>query len=985
METRKINIPDTYEKVMQEELPDIHAEGILLRHKKSGARVLLLPSADENKVFNIAFRTPPSDSTGTAHIIEHTVLCGSEHFPLKDPFVQLIQGSLNTFLNAITYPDKTMYPVASTNDADFRNLMHVYLDAVFFPNIYHEENIFRQEGWHYELESRDDDLTLNGVVYNEMKGAFSSADEVLEREIMNSLFPDTSYGVESGGDPEVIPSLTYEQYLDFHRKYYHPSNSYICLYGDLDMADALTFIDREYLSLFDAQETDSAIARQEAFDSERVVRGTYPLSDEEETENNTYLSYSIAAGDFGDVKEMIALDILDYALLASPGAPVRKALMDAGIGLDIYGGLSDGILQPYYSITAKNANASDAERFRDVIRKTLLEEAEKGVDRSSLKAGIHSMEFSFREADYGTTPKGLYYCIYALETWLYDDAAPFSFLKQLDAYRELKELADTGYFENLIREKLLGTKHCSLVVLAPEKGLAKKKEQETAALLAEKKAAMAPEELDACIAATKALKEWQMKEDSEEAIASLPVLKRSDLRRKILPHSNIEETCRVALSEGGEVQIPCVLHEAECSGIGYLELIFNAKRLPAEMVPYLGLLRAVLSGVSTRSYSYQELTNAINEQTGGISFTISTTDVETDPCAYRALFSVRMKALAGELSGGTKLIGEILHTSDFDDGKRLKEILSQTRSRLQMTLQQSGHVAAAVRAAAATASDSAFLDQVSGIAFYRFIRDLEENAESMQEEISGHLKEVAGMLFRSDNVIASFTSDKEDRGVLAEILGNAFVKVPEGSALLPECEIAPYGRENIGFTTPGQVQYVAMAGSSLKSGIPYTGSVAVLRHMLNFEYLWQNVRVMGGAYGCSSNFRRNGRGVLASYRDPNLKKTVEVFREAAAYLEQYEADEDTMTKYVIGTFSGLDTPLTPSGFGLASMRDYLRGVTDEMRQAFRDEVLGTTAADIRSLAGVLKALAEDSCLCVVGGETAVGEEKDLFDKVEVLL
>ena len=974
-----------YELLLHEELPDIHAEGYMLRHKKSGARIALIPCEDNNKVFNIAFRTPPYDSTGVAHIIEHTVLCGSERYPLKDPFVELAKGSLNTFLNAMTYPDKTLYPVASTNDADFRNLMSVYLDAVFFPNIYHEQNIFRQEGWHYEMESEDSALTINGVVYNEMKGVFSSPDDVLERETMNVLFPDTAYGVESGGDPDVIPTLTYRNYLDFHSKYYHPSNSYIFLYGDMDMAESLHFLDSEYLSRFDAIPVDSALRFQKPFSEMRRVVKSFPISSDEETEKNTYLSWNVVAGDELDLKEMIAMDVLDYALLSAPGAPVKQALLDAGIGLDIYGGFSDGFLQPYYSISAKNSEEAEADRFLQIIRDTLTKEVKNGISSESLKAGLHTMEFSFREADYGLYPKGLYYTLDCLDTWLYNEEMPFDALKQLAVFKELNELIGTGYFESLVEKNLLNNPHSALIILKPETGLQEKRERALAQSLAEKKAAMSAEEIRAVMDETRALRAWQDSEETEEAVASLPVLKRSDLKKEIpvFPNEEVKET--VHFENGKERSIPFVYHETECSGIGYLELLFNAKRVPLRLVPYLGLMRAVLINIGTASHTYMELSNAINTTTGGMICSVNSTECVSDPLAYKAFFTVRMKALIAEMDKGASLIREVLYTSLFDDEKRIKEILSQTRSQLQLQLQQAGHGTAATRAAACTSPEGAFTDAVGGIGFYRFIRDLEDHYEEKKGEIRDSLRELAGDLFRSDSLIVSYTCGKEDRASASLAVSKAVLPTDADLPLIGEEDVPVLGRKNEGFTTQGQVQYVAVAGSFLASGIPYSGSMGVARQILNLEYLWQNVRVRGGAYGCSSNMKRNGRAVFVSYRDPHLLRTKEVFEQAAEFLRTFEADEAAMTKYVIGTVSTLDIPLTPSTLGVVSMRAYLSGLTDELRQRYRDEVLRADSAAIRAVADAIEAAVKDACLCVVGGESSVASCKELFDSVEALL
>ena len=479
-----------YEILEKRPMKDLNSEGIILRHKKSGAKIAVISNDDENKVFYIGFRTPPEDSTGVAHIIEHTVLCGSEKYPVKDPFVELVKGSLNTFLNAMTYPEKTIYPIASCNDKDFQNLMSVYMDAVFHPNIYRYEEIFRQEGWHYELEDKEAPVTINGVVYNEMKGAFSSPDDVLNRQIMNSLFPDTTYANVSGGDPVHIPELTYEEYLDFHRRYYHPCNSYIYLYGNMDVAEKLAWMDEEYLGKYEAIDLDSEILLQKPFEKPVEVTHKYSISSTESEEDHTYISYNTVIGTALDEKLYVAFDILDYALVSAPGAPLKQALIDAGIGSEITGGYDGGTLQPTFSIVAKNTNPQEKEHFLSVIRETLEKLVKEGLNKKALLAGINSAEFRFREADFGQFPKGLLYGIQCLDSWLYDEMRPFLHLEAVDTYRFLKEQVDTGYFEELIEKYLLHNPHASVVIVEPEKGLNAKQEAKLEQKLAAYKAGL---------------------------------------------------------------------------------------------------------------------------------------------------------------------------------------------------------------------------------------------------------------------------------------------------------------------------------------------------------------------------------------------------------------------------------------------------------------------------------------------------------------
>lgn len=972
-----------YEIIRQEPLPDIHAEGILLRHRKSGARVLLIPCEDPNKVFNIAFRTPPKNSTGVAHIIEHTVLCGSKKYPLKDPFVELAKGSLNTFLNAMTYPDKTMYPVASMNDTDFRNLMNVYLDAVFYPNIYRDENIFRQEGWSRRITDPSGPMEYNGVVYNEMKGVFSSADEVLARQTFNVLFPDTPYGVESGGDPSVIPTLTYEEFLDFHRKYYHPSNSYIYLYGDMDMAATLAWIDRSYLEDFDAIEVDSTIPKQKPFRKMKTFIGEYPISDEESEDDNTYLSWSAVTADPFDMKESIAFDVLDYALFSSPGAPVRQALLDAGIGNDVSGSNEDGILQPYYSIIAKGANLADRDKFLRIIRRELKKQAEIGISRKALLAGINTLEFAYREGDYGIYPKGLMYGIDAFDTWLYDDSQPFNSCCQLAAYRELRKEAekeirdgDPGYFEKLITEKFLGNPFSAVVAIVPKKGLAKEREEKTAKELEDYRKSLSDQEIKTLIRETEELRTYQEKPETKEDLKCLPVLKRSDIRKR---EQRLENTA-------GKLEgVRTVHRKAVSNGVGYITLLFDAGGIPEEMIPYLGFMKSVIGFVDTKHYTYQELFNEIGVSTGGIIGGLSIYDDPKSPESYRPYFGIRMKALYSKMTRGFSLIREMTRTSKFGDAKRLREILLETKTEMQMNLMQMGHTASAMRASAYYAADSAFSDATAGIGYYRSLKKIEEELASDPEALIGRLENLSELLFTKNNLLVTYTAEEEGFPRIEKAIISFVKNLPDGKSSGERHLLKPLGNLREGFRTAGQVQFVSEAGSFRRDGFAYTGALRVLRQMMNYDYLWQNIRVKGGAYGCGANFRREGDASFRSFRDPNLRNTVEIYEALPQYLEHFQADDDTMTKFVIGTISSLDVPLTPSLYHSVAMTAYMNGLAAKDLQKARDEVLSCTDADIRKLAPLVRAALRDRNLCVIGSEAMIEKDRDLFLHTETLL
>ena len=964
-----------YELVTKQDIPDIHSMGYLLKHKKSGARVMVLENDDENKVFNIAFRTPPADSTGVAHILEHSVLCGSKKFPLKDPFVELVKGSLNTFLNAMTYPDKTMYPVASCNDQDFKNLMHVYLDAVFFPNIYEKEEIFRQEGWHYELEDVDSPLTLNGVVYNEMKGAFSSPEDVLDREVFNSLFPDTPYGVESGGDPKCIPDLKYSEFLSFHSRYYHPSNSYIYLYGNMDAAERLNWMDEEYLSKYDAMPVTSVIARQEPFDKMKELVMEYPITENEPEEQNSYLAYNVVTGDSLDVERCTAFEVLDYTLLSAPGAPVKQALLDAGMGKDIMGSYEDGIYQPFFSIVAKNADPANKEKFVQLIQDTLGEIAEKGIDKKAIAAGINYMEFRFREADFSSFPKGLMYGIDVFDSWLYDDKKPFDYLKRLDIFASLKEKAKTRYFEELIEEYLLSNTHASIVVVNPKRGLAAKREKELEYKLAAYKDSLTLEEKERLAAETKHLKEYQDEPETEEALRTIPLLTRKDISKEGAKLYNTPK-------QVGDTLV--LYHDLYTNGIGYLDLLFDTKAVPESLIPYLGILKSVLGYVDTEHYTYSQLFNEINARSGGILFGLQVFGNAEKPQDNKHMAGVKAKALYEDIPFVFEMIREILCTSKFEDDKRLYEILAKMKSRMQMSMASAGHSTAVARALSYFSENAYFQEKTTGIDFYKFLDELETNFQEKKEDLKEKIKELMVYVFRPENLTVSYTADQKGcRGLEEEVQKLKAVlctkEIMPGS-FAPVLEV-----KNEGFQTSGQVQYVAAAGNFREVGYSYTGALRILKVMLSYEYLWTNIRVKGGAYGCMSSFRRNGDGFLVSYRDPNLVKTLEVFRKTGEFIRSFDADEREMTKYIIGTISEMDVPMTPSGKGNLSLNAWFSKVTEEDMAKERQEILEAQPEDIRKLAGIVDAMMEQNRICVVGSEEKLEQEKQIFGELRNLL
>lgn len=964
-----------YEILDEHRVEDVQSDGFILRHKKSGARIAILSNNDDNKVFYIGFRTPPEDETGVPHIIEHTTLCGSKKFPVKDPFIELAKGSLNTFLNAMTYPDKTVYPVASCNDQDFKNLMDVYLDAVFNPNITKYEEIFKQEGWHYELTGKDDELKINGVVYNEMKGAYSSPDEVLSSQIYRSLFPDNTYSKDSGGNPEYIPKLTYEAYLDFYHKYYHPSNSYIYLYGDMDVVERLEWLDKEYLSLYDYKKVNSEINKQPAFDEIKNVEAQYSITMDDSQENKTYLSYNRVVGDTLDEMLYQAFDVLDYALVSSPGAPVKQALIDAGIGDDVYGSYDAGILQPVFSFVAKNANASQADEFESIIENTLKEVVKTGINKEALLAGINSSEFKFREADFGQFPKGLLFGLNCLDSWLFDDMKPFIHLECLGTFAKLRKAVDTDYFEKLIQEYLLDNTHGSSVTVKPKRGLGNEREEALAKELSDYKASLSDEEIKKLIEDTEHLKKYQEEPSSDEDLRKLPMLTRADMKKNAMPFSNIEDEL---------LDVKVVRHDIESNGIDYISFLFDAGDFAQSELGYLGFFTNALGLVSTEKYSYTDLSNATNIYTGGISTgTASHPDIK-DRNNFVFKFEVKLKVLEKNLDKALELMEQMLLSSDFTDTKRLGELVAQIKARLQANLSSSGHLVAAMRSMSSFSRYALYQDELKGVAFYRSICRIEKELSESPKSVSDKLAAIAKKLFARNRMLISFTGNNEAYGNAKPSLEKVITGFNKMSAVGNQAEVH-FNTAKEAFIDASQIQYVAKTGDFICEGYEYTGALRLLRIILSYDYLWINVRVKGGAYGCMNTFLRSGESYFVSYRDPNLSDTLDVYDRIPEYIKSFSPDERDMTKYIIGTFSALDTPMNPEAKGSRSLSAYLEGITYEQIQKERNEILNAQPEDIRRLADLVEAVLKKDSICVIGNENMIKESAGLFENVEKLI
>ncbi len=964
-----------YGFILQKEsiVEEVNGRARIFEHEKSGARLLHLANDDDNKVFSIFFRTPPEDSTGVAHILEHSVLCGSRKFPSKEPFVELLKGSLNTFLNAFTFSDKTGYPVASRNTKDFFNLMDVYLDAVFYPNIYRKPEIFLQEGWHYELEDREDHLRYNGVVYNEMKGAFSSPEQILFRKIEQSLFPDTPYGVESGGDPDNIPDLTHEQFLDFHRSYYHPANSFIYLYGNGDLDEQLAFLNDRYLADFERIKISSKIPLQKPFAGIKKMEVAYPVGSGEDGEDKTFFALNYVTDEISDTETVLGLAVLNRILLQTPASPLKRALIEAGIGKDIMGVFDSEIRQPVFSIVVQNAKSDDLDHFQELVHQTLEKEATNGLNKKLVAGALNGMEFKLREADYHSFPKGLVYNLQCMTNWLYDadPLEPLRFNKHLSA---IKNKAESSYFEYLIKKFLLENSHGSLVTLIPEQSLVSRREKELRQKLDQYQKTLTADEISGIISQTEELRQYQLTPDSRENLDQIPLLQVGDIGR---------EAEKLPLEKKADAHVETIIHPLFTNDIAYVDLYFDSAGVELELIPYLGLLETVLGRMDTDRYDYMSLANELNIHLGNLAFTAQEIGEYRQSGLFYPKFTVQAKCLMENTGKMTELMGEVILGSDFSDQKRLREIIRETRSRMEMDIMQAGHLYARRRAASGLSARWAYHEKLAGISFYQFITNLDDRFDELAGDIVTNLQRTAQTVFHQNGSLTSITAKADDCPQVEDALADLVNRCPS-SAIQKENFKIPLVKKNEGFIIPGQVQYVAKC-TDLGHFSTYDHRLKLLQTILSTDYLWNNVRVKGGAYGAACRFVHDGMLFFSSYRDPNLSKTLDIYDGVHDYLRDFKPDERELRKYIIGTIGRLDSPLTPSMKGERAAGDYISHVGYEEQQRERDEILAATTRDLTVFADPLKnAMAQGHC-CVIGSESKIRENEQLFDSVSSLL
>ena len=946
---------------------EVNAECYYFEHEKSGAQLFKIAADDPNKLFNIAFKTTPHNDCGTPHIMEHSVLNGSKHFPVKSPFDVLMKGSLNTFLNAMTGADFTTYPVASMNDKDYFNLMHVYLDAVFYPLAMTDKRIFMQEGWHHELDDIDGDISYKGVVYNEMKGAYSSPERELSYRVYKTLFPDNTYVVAAGGYPTAIPKLTYEDFVKFHDTYYHPSNSYIMLYGNGDLDRELEFIDKEYLSDFDRSDEKITIPLQKPFEAMKEQECTYPVPEGSDTKGQTFLNISFVAGQSTDRTLCMAMDVLSDALVNHESGPLRLALQEAGIGQEVSASFNEAE-QNVFEIQVRNADPEVSGKFKEIVFDTLKKVSREGIDKKILEGIINRMEFSLKEGD--TPQKGLMYLFMNYQGWMFADN-PYLGLEFNEPLTKVKESLNNNLMEDIIEKYLLSNPHTLLTVLKPEPGLQNKLSEEIEKELAGYKASLSKKQLEELVKTTKELKEYQKEEDTPEALTTIPMLKPEDISPEIEWYNVNEKS----------VDDAKVLHHNEfTNNIIYARLYFDMRSVPQELIPYANLLTTLLSKMNTENYTYGELDNELNIHTGGFSAYLNTYDEYNSDDKLIPEFVISAKAISDKIGKLFEITSEILNRSKFDDPERLKSLLTRHQARLEAMVKNNGMGIAMTRLASYYSNAGMFDELTNGLTYYRFVTGITGNFDSKKDEIISNLKKTAALLFSKNNFMAGVTCSEENFATYSEALKKLTSELP-----FKDVAHSPWKFDlkvkNEGLKSTSKVQYVVKGYDFKKLSYDWSGKMKVLNQVLSTDYLQTQIRVLGGAYGGFSGFSADGQAYFASYRDPNLKETLENFEKTPEFLQDFNADTATMTRYIIGTIARMDRPLTASQKGGVAFSRFLRKTTPEELKKERTEVLSTTDADIREMEKFVKDILNQNIYCVYGNDQKIDENKELFKAV----
>lgn len=965
-----------FELLKQQDIPELKTHAKLYRHVQTGAELLSLTNDDENKVFGITFRTPPQDSTGVAHIMEHSVLCGSRKFPLKDPFVQMVKGSLNTFLNALTFPDKTCYPVASTNLQDFYNLIDVYLDAVFYPLLTPQK--LQQEGWRYDLENAEAPLAFKGIVFNEMKGAYSSADRLLGEYSQQLLFPGHVYGVDSGGDPADIPDLTWEQFKNFHEEFYHPSNARIFFYGDDDPETRLRLV-QNYLKDFRRKKVASVVPVYERREQVQKFFRKYDAGEEAE-QAKTMVTVNWLLEEVKDPVTTLELSLLTHILLGTPGSPLHKALIDSGLGEDVTGaGLETDLRQMYFSVGLKGVAHENAEQIEPFILRTLQELSEKGLEPEAIEASLNTVEFRLRENNTGSYPRGLVLMFSALSTWLHD-GDPFDMLAYEKTLATVKERAASTprYFENMIAQNILSNQHRVIVTLVPDADYASALEAAEQQRLANARAKMSAEELQAVLQYTAALKQWQETPDPPEALATLPMLKLSDLER-----CNKQIPLEVQQHNG----TPILYHDLFTNGIVYLEVGFDLHVLPQELLPYLPLFSRALLEMGTTQETFVQLMQRIGRKTGGIHPSTLISKLQNAESTATWLM-LRGKAMLAQAPDLLAILHDMLLTARFDDRERFRQMVLDEKASREAALVPRGHGFVSTRLRSRFDEAGWMSEQMGGVSYLFFVRELAERVDSDWPAVAAALEKIRGLLVNRKNTFCNVTLDEASFSQFKPQLEEFLATLPE-ARVQPQVWQPAFTQTSEGLTIPAQVNYVGKGANIYQHGYKFHGSALVINNFLSTTWLWERVRMQGGAYGGFCSFdRRSGVFNFVSYRDPNLLKTIENYDAAARYLRETDLSEEELTKNIIGVIGDLDSYQLPDAKGYTSMVRHLVGDDEAARQRMREEILGTKAEDFRAFAEVLQHVNEKGLVVVMGSANNIAavnaEKKDWLQVTKVL-
>jgi len=962
--------------IEERSVPEINSIVRLYEHDGTGARLLSVINKDENKSFGISFRTPPSSSNGVAHIMEHSTLCGSRKYPVKEPFVELMKSSLNTFLNALTFPDKTVYPVASTNLKDFYNLIDVYLDSVFYPTL--SEDIFRQEGWHYEVEP-DGSLSRKGVVYNEMKGAYSDPDEMHADWCRRSLFPDTTYGFDSGGDPEVIPQLDYQTFVAFHKKYYHPSNSFIFFYGDDDPDTRLSMMDA-WLAPFSRAEVDSMPGLQTPF--------TTPISVDKACDGNDdkgFVAVNWGLAEHGDLEYSIALTILTYILIGTSASPLRKALIDSGYGEDLAGfGYEESMRQTAWSIGLKGVAPENMGKVEVLILNTLAQLAKDGIDPDTIEASINTVEFALREKNTGNFPRGLAVMFEALGEWLYDKN-PIDALEFEAPIRDLRAKLAKGerLFESMIDSLFLKNQFRSTVRLLPSAEEGRRREAQEKAELAAIRARLSDAEIEALKAQVEALNRRQETPDSPEALATIPSLDLADIPRQApkLP-------CEVFSIQASEaVASVGLFHDLPTSSIFYFDVAFPFTTIEPRLLPYVSIFGRAILETGTDRFDYITIMQEIGKHTGGIGASVHTGTV-WDSKKASASFIVRSKAMAEKTDKLFELLTEVLLHAKLDNKERLRQIVLEEKAQAEASAIPEGHRLVITRMRSHFSQADAMAERLRGSEQLFFLRDLAARIDTDWSGVLADLEAVRSAVLDFSHAIYNVTLDKANFEAvrphlegfvqgLVQAQGQVQVQGQASSSAAPNADpdtapsaaIAPNAAPEV-LLAPTQVNFVGRAYPIGMAGAPANGAFRVVKKYLDTVYLWEKIRVQGGAYGCPSVYDLNtGVFAFASYRDPNLGRTLEAYDAASDFLETAEISEDELRKCIIGTIGDVDIYMLPDAKGFASLVNYLVHYTDEKRQEHRDELLAASKSDFRSLGRALRAARDGAVTTLLTSQT----------------